>query len=255
MKSRLFRCWLVALLTLGTAHAAFAEIRVATSLEWLSCSAEAIVIGKISNLTTERGPGDVTYEDCVVAVEQVLKGDPNARQIAFTLRRIGASPTARPLTKSREGVLLFLSKSKDHGLERRLDDRWVPTIHYETPSIIDLSMPLEDIYSKEMKIVTDKEELLKIVREWAKSPVKQSLRWELPYGSPLFRKLYGGSACYLIVPAEEKFREILLALAHSAKPYERETAARELWKFPGDETEAMGTICSGSGWPCEYVCN
>ena len=45
-----------------------------------------------------------------------------------------------------------------------------------TLPIFDLSQPPEKVYSKDMKIVGDKEEMLKIVGRWAKSPLKHPLR-------------------------------------------------------------------------------
>jgi hypothetical protein len=243
MNLRINRFWAAALLTsvsaLCTANTSFAEISVAPSVEWLSCAAEAIVIGKISKITTAQGPGMVTYEDCVVEVKEVVKGRLDGKELAFTLRRLGDSPTAEPFLKSKEGVLLFLSKSKDHGSEQHLDNKWTPTMVGGEAPIVDLSKPAEKVYSKDMKIVTDPKELLKIVRVWAKSPVKHSLRSEVPTDSPIWSKLYAGSACYLIVPAEEKLRPHFLKLARSRNAYERAQAAGTLWMFPGAETETV----------------
>jgi len=51
------RSWLGVMLTLCGANVAFAETNVAPSLEWLTCSAEAVVLGKIGKITTTPGPG------------------------------------------------------------------------------------------------------------------------------------------------------------------------------------------------------
>ncbi|MEX0718854.1 MAG: hypothetical protein WD066_19835, partial [Planctomycetaceae bacterium] len=141
--------------------------------------------------------------------------------------------------KSKSRVQLFLSKSKNHGSESHLDGKWMPAFSHGIPSIVDLSQPPENVYSKDMKIVSDNEELLRIVAHWAKSPVKHFLWEDVPYDSPMFGKLWAGSGVSLIVPAEEKYRQRFMTLAKSAEPWERAKAAAELHKFPGDETEAM----------------
>jgi len=140
----------------------------------------------------------VTYEACVVDVEELLKGKLDGKKLTFTLRRVGSSPSAMPLLRSKEGVLLFLARSKDHGSESHLEGKWVPTTR---GAIFDLTKPIPHAYSKDMKIVEEKKDLLKIGRAWARSPVKRSQRVEVPLGSPVFAKLFEGSSCYLIVPA------------------------------------------------------
>ncbi len=232
-------CWLPALLLLGTANPGFAEIRVAPSLEWLSCSADAIVIGNCVRLTATPGPGDVIYEDYVVEVQEVVKGDLKDKQINFTWRQIDASQSAMHLLKAKRGVLLFLAKSKDHGPEQRMNDKWVPLTPEGNPWIVDLSKLPKGIFSKEMKSISEEPEMLRIVREWAKSPVKQSLWLEVPFESPIFNQLYSGSSCYLMVPAEEKYRAGFMTLARSREAHDRAKAASELAKYAGKETEAV----------------
>ncbi len=226
------------LLALGLTTGASAETAVVTSLEWLTCSAELIVVGKIDAITTVKGPNDVAYEDCLVNVQRVIKGRVEGKQLAFTLRQLGGVPTARPLLKSKASALLFLSKSKNNGPEHRLDGQWVPTTGYITPPVIDLSRPAESVYTKDMKPASDIDALLKTVERWAKSRIEHSMSVEVPFDSPIFSKLWGGSAVLMIVPAEEKYREKWMKLVHSPKPYDRAQAAAELSKFPGEQTEA-----------------
>lgn len=231
MKLRIDRCFLALLLILTAGGTAHAWVLSATSLEWLTCSAEAIIVGTISEIATSRGPHQVEYETCIVDVRQVLKGDVEGKRIAFTLRRLGASPTVQPLAQSKASVLLFLSKSKPDEMEGPLQDKWVPTESHVTPAIVDLSTPPKKVHAKGWKIVDDKNEVLKIVGEWAKSPIKHSLSLADDQPSFLYR--------VMTVPAEESYRPQFMALARSAKPGERARAAAELYKFPGDETEAV----------------
>ncbi|MCH7727919.1 MAG: HEAT repeat domain-containing protein [Planctomycetes bacterium] len=221
------------------ARAATAEIMVAPSLEWLTCKAEVIVVGKIKGITVTKGRGSVIFEDCVVGVEQTLKGNVTGKRVEFTLRKFNNGPSVNAFVNSKDGAIFFLSQSKDHGSERHLDGKLVPTSLSMQMSVFDLSKPQDKIYSKEMKFVRNKKEILATVRQWSMSPVKHSLWSEVPFDSPIFKKLWAGSSVYLLVPAEEKFRGKFMKLARSQNPHERAKAAGELQKFPGPETEAV----------------
>ncbi len=213
-----------------------AETMAASSVEWLSCKSEVIVVGKIKDITITKGVHSVIYEDCTVQIHEVLKGDSKAKDLVFCLRTHSSKPTAKDFMNSKDGILFFLSKSKDHGSERHLDNKYVPSSMRLPLSILDLSDIPDEVYSKEMRILTDKKMILNLVRTWSDSTISHSLRSEVPFGSPIFKHLYAGSACYLVVPSEEKYRAQFLKMARSQKPQERQKAASELHKFPGEET-------------------
>jgi hypothetical protein len=232
------RAVLSAVLVLSSARLASAEITGATSVEWLSCAAEVIVNGTVRKQATAAGPVSVRYKDVTLDVEEVIKGDPATKSIEFTWRHLeqDSSPT---WLKEGARVLVFLAKSKDHGPERRLDNRWVPLTDSGRPLVVGLSMTPDRIYSKEMAMVTDVDELLKIVRIWAKSPLKHSISMDVPWSSPIHNRLFGGSAVYLTVPAEEKYRLDFIRQARSAVAHERASAAKNLASYPGEETTAI----------------
>jgi hypothetical protein len=50
-----------------------AEIIGCSSIEWLTCEAEVVVVGRVEKIVTTRGPGSVLYEDCTVEVKEVIK--------------------------------------------------------------------------------------------------------------------------------------------------------------------------------------
>src|SRR4051794_19627 len=52
-----------------------------SSLEWLTCEAEVVVVGKIETIVTTRGAYDIIYDDCTVVVEEVLKGKAGKRLV------------------------------------------------------------------------------------------------------------------------------------------------------------------------------
>lgn len=163
--------------------------------------------------------------------------------VVFTPPQADRSSTTGSFLISNANLLLFLSKSKNH--EQYPNGKWVPSSRSSSIRwVINLSKPLENIFSKDMKTVDDKEELLMIVSRWAKSKVKHSHRLDLPHNSPLFdssvfNPLRDDAPDQLIVPAEEKLRLHFIALARSKQSYHRTQAARELWKYPGQETEKV----------------
>jgi len=236
MENRMKKIILALAFCLAISSVARAEIMVASSVEWLSCESEVIVVGKITDITTTKGVHSVIYEDCTVHIHEVLKGDSKAKDLVFCLRTLSAKPSAKAFMNSKDGILLFLSKSRDHGPERHLDNKYVPSSMRSPLSILDLSDIPNHVYSKDMRILTDKKRILNLVRTWSDSTISHSLWSEAPFGSPIYKQLYAGSACYLVVPAEETYRAQFLKMARSQKPQERQKAASELHKFPGEET-------------------
>jgi len=214
----------------------YAEIMAAHSIEWLTCKSEVVVIGEVKEICITKGEHSSIRRDFSVEVLEVLKGDVKGKDITFWSFEHHSMPLARDLMNSKKGVLLFLSKSNKHGMKSHHDNNYVPTILYDQVSIMNLSKLPKHLYSKEMKILSDKKEILDLVRKWADSKILHSVWSEVSWDSPIFNKLYAGSSCYLIVPAEEKYREQFLKQARSDKPRERQKAAGELYKFPGEET-------------------
>src|SRR6185436_1386481 len=101
MARRFNRFWLTTFIAVSCVSAARAEIREAPSVEWLTCAAEVVVVGKISKITETKGPGDVTYEDCLVDLDRIVKGNFDGKPITFTLRRLGKQPTAQAWVNSK----------------------------------------------------------------------------------------------------------------------------------------------------------
>ena len=101
-----------------------------------------------------------------------------------------------------------------------------------------------------MKRPKDAKEILSIVRRWATwkkhtveigapnifKPQTGYLRLELQPGADVFHEVYAGSACYINVPAEEKYRSLALSKAKSQKAWERREGAEMLVNYPGAET-------------------
>ena len=231
---------------LAMTHHAQGEIRGTDSVEWMTCASSVVIVGKVKNVTSTKGPGDVVYDDCTVEVSETIKGKP-AKEVTFSYRHLGHAEN--DWKAPRKNLLVFLSVWQDDytdkqarlltepDYETRMHKRLVPSRDHSPFSILILTDLPKTLFDKEMRRVTDRNELLGLCRQWAASGVTQSVRENAPLDSDVFKQLFGGSAVFLAVPAEEKYRQRFLKLAQSPNANERANAARELWKFPGAESE------------------
>jgi hypothetical protein len=201
-----------------------AETMVGSSLEWLTCESDVVVVGRIKKIVTTRGPGSVFYDDCTVAVEEVIKGKVVDRMVVFCFRSLAKESPARSWMKSEQPLLLFLSESRDHGPEKRLETMLVPASGQAPLSVIDLAAPGKYVIDRQFTVLSEKSAILETCRSTVKrlnehlkksfvdpqTKVKE-VRLEVPTGSSAWRSLYWGSVCYLKVPGfmtlEAKKRE------------------------------------------------
>lgn len=204
------RTFLAVALCLAISSVVRAEIMVATSVEWLTCNSEVVVVGKIKQITTINGAHSVIYEDCVVEVSEVLKGDIKDKQITFCLRTFSLFPTAKALMNSKDGVLFFLSTSKENGSEAHLNNKLVPSSEQFPLSIVDLSNPPKNLFNMKFMALTKGEDILRDCRSTlttlkkyqADNPKQEVKRHYLkvPFETDAYKLLYSDSACYLYVP-------------------------------------------------------
>jgi hypothetical protein len=198
--------WLVVGLN---AHAA---ITGTDSIEWRTCRAGIVAVGRISEVRTTVWRS-VLYEDCVLEVTENIKGSA-LKQIPFTFRHVTDKQVKWHYPKGE--VLVFLSVWEDRSTdeqiaaghysdphdETRLHKRHVPLGGGKIPErhpIISLTDPIEAVFDREMNPVKDKDALLAL--------------------------------------SEDRFRSRYLQMAKSTEASERMEAAANLWKFPGAESE------------------
>jgi hypothetical protein len=197
--------------------AARAENIVGSSVEWLTCASEVVVVGRIEKVVATRGPGDVFYDDCSVVVQEVIKGKVRVNRLNFCLRRLSVESAAKRWMKSEEPILLFLSKSPKHGSETHLDNMLIPTTHQFPFSVIELSSPGKYVIDIHFKVLTDKKAIVATCRKAAEQlaeHLKQNpdgkIRLEhveVPLSSDAWRSLYAGSSCHLKVPVFDTVKQ------------------------------------------------
>jgi len=237
----------VLFLSTGLAHS---EINIVDSLEWMAMDSPLIVRGKVVGLQETKGPGTVIYRDVVIEVEEWLKGKFQGKNLTIRLRGY-TTYDAEALKANGHSCLFFLARGKAED-RKPLEGWWVPRDHWQ--SIVDLEEP-KRVYTGDMTRPKNAEEILKITKEYAArekpgpgvgspnifKPQGGYLRLPIAPDAEFFREVFCGSACYLNVPAEEKYRPIAMKLAKSHDIKERRRGADMLRNYPGPETVKLLT--------------
>jgi hypothetical protein len=235
----------LAVLLLAAAGTARAEINIVDSLEWMSVDARLIVRGKVVRCEDVKGPGDVTYRDTTVEIAEMVKGKLDEKTVTIRLRFLGANSAGTSWKDSGHSYLFFLTQGKAAD-DKNLGGHWV--LRQWEHAAIDLDGPRK-VYTADMKRAEDGKAIVATVKKYAAMPMPREvgepnvfkpqrgfLRFEVPFGAPIHGELWGGSTVFMHVPAEEKYRPIVLALARSKHPNERVTGADMLRNYPGAET-------------------
>src|SRR5262245_31468352 len=207
--------------------------------------APLIVRGCASEIKESKGPGAVVYRDVACQLAEVLRGKLDGKTVTVRLRLVGDDATGKDWLAGRP-LLLFLSRG-DPRDDKELDGRWVPREAHQ--SVIDLRQP-KRVFGADFKHVGDGDAVLAVARRYAArandrpavggpnvfKAQRGFLRLEVPSDAPIHRDLYAGSACYLNVPAEERFRPLVTARLRSPSAHDRAQAADMLVNYPGADT-------------------
>jgi hypothetical protein len=205
---------------------AHAEINMGESIEWLTVSRPSI--GVVESVGTSRG--FLTGRTVLT-----LKGSP-PKEPSFP---VGWNVPAERWKKEHQWVVFF-------------DLAGVPSAVY------DLTDPWKDgraAISADLSLLDTREEILAAIDGAMKASGGQTaaqgrvpniftkergfVRLEVPPGTPAYGALWGGSTCYLIVPADKPLKDRLYKDVMSDDVWTRLEAARNLRAFPGADTEKI----------------
>jgi len=231
------------------------EIMGTDSIEWMTADCKLVVRGRVAKEEKEAGEGSQIYEDVTAAVSEVIKGEYKAGSVTFRWMTYKGHKTAESWRKSGHEILFFLKKG-DPSIERgRYRNRW--TLRTRRTGWVDLDDPGNSAIAASFKVIKTKQEILDIVRKRAAllkrkppavradrvgiepnvfTPQKGVIRLDVPFGSEAFRVLYGGSSCFLMVPADPKYKDWALKLCKSRSAWDRARGADALVNYPGDDT-------------------
>ncbi len=219
------------------------------SVEWLTCSSQIVAVGTLKEIKPVKGPNNEVYEDYVFTVTEMIKG-PQEKELSFTRHDPGRPDES--WKKVGQTLLVFLSQQQDRFTdeqartltdgyyfhETRLHKRLALVWDNFPPSAFPLADLPKNLFDKDTHRISDREALLALCRQWSTSPIQHSIQEWVEFGTDVHQSLYAMSAVYLMVPAEEKHRLRFLQSAKSKDSGLRRTAAGELWKFPGGESES-----------------
>ena len=230
------------------APAVRAEIQIVDSLEWLAIDAPLIVQAKVTDISESRGRYQVVYRDMKLSDVKILKGDTKPENIALRLRVVGDDKLGLAWKSSGDTYVFFLQPGKNE-----LDsDMGGHSVLRSNP--INLDRPTR-VFTAAMKEATDREEILKTIATFkdkraGAEPVGEPnmfkpqlgyVRLEIPFGSPIFQQVFGGSTCYINVPADEKTHATAVKMSGSDSVTDRISAAGMLLNYPGPETTKILT--------------
>ena len=186
------------------------EITGAASVEWLVSISEVVAAGSLTEVRESKGPGEVTYEDCILQVTDLLKSPAQQAEVRFTFRRLNRDISLSDWMRDGARLLVFLSRAKDYGPEQRLNGALVPTRMNFPLSLVNLARPGKYLINTRFEVLKNGAETLTAAREGLqalndyqlseKGKRPEMIRVEVPYGSEAHKALYAGSACYLDVP-------------------------------------------------------
>ena len=181
------------------------EIAHGTSVEWSVYDADWIGIGTIVEAKSGESDGFYVWEESTLRVTETLKG-PKKDDLKFASRLIGTGE--KPSLWKKEGceILLFLSEGKrlrDND-KKYANHEWAFLTVEQSAFRLDRP-PLQPMFDTAFAAYKTKKDILSATRAALRTmqAVKpESLRVPVPWPSPAYDALYGGSAVYLAIPLD-----------------------------------------------------
>lgn len=211
-----------------------AEINGADSVEWATIDADLVVRGSVVNVAASKAKDSPGWFVVTVSVAETLKGKAQKR-VTFLTPQLGNEAPDEWQAKDRE-LLLFLVR----GSRRAADDKryataqWAPRRgNFGGDSVFMLNdKTLRPAFASDFSVVADRNVLQATIRTAAKSAATKVHKVDLPFESPAFSALYGGSSVWLYVPADAALEARALTWLASKDLGLREEGVKALGNFP-----------------------
>jgi hypothetical protein len=223
------------------ASRALAEIAVADSIEWAVRDSDWVLKGKVVAVKQATAKNGKACEVLTVAVAKTLKGT-HAEQATFVLPDwIG--PIARDWQTEGNEMLFCLVRRDRHKDQDNVPAtaEWVIRTDHIGPCAVMLGKTRLEwprtmgVFTRDFRVLTDPKAITKhvenaIAAERRDAPAK-SHAMDVPVGSAVFEKLWGGSAVLLVVPVDEQLEAAGRKLCASREYFDRVEGVKILRQF------------------------
>ncbi len=211
-----------------------AEINGADSIEWATIDADLVVRGHVVNVAASKAKDSPGWYVVTLSVAETLKGKAQKR-VTFLTPQLGNEAPDEWRAKDRE-LLLFLVR----GSRRAADDKryasatWAPrhSNFGDKPFYFLNDKTLSPAFASDFSVLADRNVLQATIRNAAKSNATKVHKVDLPFESPAFTALYGGSSVWLYVPADAALEARALTWLASKDLGLREEGVKALGNFP-----------------------
>ena len=218
-----------------------AEIIGGESLEWIVADSDLIVRGRITDVQTKKAGGQVVWETATVQVEETIKG-PKSNLATFAVRHFGSGEAPSVWKQENVELLLFLVGSKRYVPDDRLYELTDLALRkrWGIPSFVRLNdKPKKGLFTINFKVLKKRDDILHAVRKATnalkKLPKPKEHQVDVPFSSPVFQTLWGGSSVYLVVPVDRRLEQVAHGLIKSDDVLSRVQGVRALEPFKSDD--------------------
>lgn len=182
------------------------EIAVGTSVEWGVTTAGWIGTGTIVEVKSGETDGFYLWEEATLRVTETLKGD-KKEFVSFGARFFSGGEKASAWKRDGCEILLFLTEGKQLLVEdpKYANHDW-SFVRVEACAFRLDGAPKQPMFDTSFAVHRTKKDILAATRAAVQGMQKdkpESIRVEVPWDSPAFKALYGGSSVFLIVPLDK----------------------------------------------------
>ncbi len=217
-----------------TSRPAAAEINGADSIEWATIDADLVVRGSVSSVALSKAKATPGWFIVTLSVAETLKGKAQKR-VTFLTPQLGNEAPDEWQAKDRE-ILLFLVR----GSRRARDDNryasatWAPRrSSFGDPLFFILNDKiLRPAFNGDFAVLADRNILQATIRTAATSNATKVHKVDLPFESPAFTALWGGSSVWLYVPADAALEARAITWLAAKDLGLREEGVKALANFP-----------------------
>ncbi|HYE18999.1 MAG TPA: hypothetical protein VEA69_11175 [Tepidisphaeraceae bacterium] len=222
------------LLLLILALPAAAEINVAETIEMAIADSDLVVVGR-ETARARGGTASWPFAVSTIEVDEVLKGDVGkaekspAGKVIVRVRTdhpwADGVPAGDVLVCARRAANLPERKGAGPGYVKPGPDEWVVRHDAVTNRVIPLDGSAK-VYDARFAVRRDRPAIMTAARAAVAEPDQLAVPvWlDVPFETPAFKSLYAGSACYLVFPADGRWRRALARGPIDVVRYGRDSA-------------------------------